>query len=100
MCHTFDLGHTKDGVMGRGFDNIDKEFIFENFKSRWTKTRNNPQCSSQQYKNIVVNISVAQNKDNIKYVPPILKNGDVFSKNDKNGIYWTPNCNILLYYHR
>lgn len=26
LGHTFDLGHTKDGIMGRGFDNIDRVF--------------------------------------------------------------------------
>ncbi|CAH1131399.1 unnamed protein product [Ceutorhynchus assimilis] len=29
LYHTFDLGHTKTGVMGRGFDNISKFFTFE-----------------------------------------------------------------------
>lgn len=27
LCHTFDLGHTENGVMGRGFDNIHKVFL-------------------------------------------------------------------------
>ncbi|KAI5636310.1 putative peptidase family domain-containing protein [Phthorimaea operculella] len=27
LGHTFDLGHTKDGIMGRGFDNIDRVFL-------------------------------------------------------------------------
>lgn len=26
LCHTFDLGHTDNGIMGRGFDNIYKVF--------------------------------------------------------------------------
>ncbi|KAJ8944540.1 hypothetical protein NQ318_009703 [Aromia moschata] len=26
LCHTFDLGHTEDGIMARGFDNIYKVF--------------------------------------------------------------------------
>lgn len=29
LCHTFDLGHTKDGIMGRGFDNINRVFSVE-----------------------------------------------------------------------
>lgn len=27
LGHTFDLGHSKDGIMGRGFDNIDLVFL-------------------------------------------------------------------------
>lgn len=60
--------------MGRGFDNIDKEFIFE----KRTKVSN-----------------IAQKKNNIKYVPLNLKTPEI-----KTGIVWTPNCTILLYYHR
>ncbi|KAG7188515.1 hypothetical protein KM043_008149 [Ampulex compressa] len=27
LGHTFDLGHTRDGIMGRGFDNVDRVFV-------------------------------------------------------------------------
>lgn len=27
LLHTFDLGHTANGIMGRGFDNIHKIFV-------------------------------------------------------------------------
>lgn len=30
LCHTFDLGHTEKGIMGRGFDAIEKTFISSN----------------------------------------------------------------------
>ncbi|CAG9863599.1 unnamed protein product [Phyllotreta striolata] len=30
LFHTFDLGHTEDGIMGRGFDNIYKVFTLSN----------------------------------------------------------------------
>lgn len=33
LGHTFDLGHTKDGIMGRGFDHIDRVFIVGEKKS-------------------------------------------------------------------
>lgn len=29
LCHTFDLGHTKDGIMGRGFDDVWKVFTLD-----------------------------------------------------------------------
>lgn len=31
LGHTFDLGHTKGGIMGRGFDDIYKYFIIDMF---------------------------------------------------------------------
>lgn len=27
LGHTFDLGHTREGIMGRGFDNVDRVFL-------------------------------------------------------------------------
>ncbi|XP_033220824.1 putative zinc metalloproteinase C607.06c isoform X2 [Belonocnema kinseyi] len=27
LGHTFDLGHTREGIMGRGFDNVDRVFV-------------------------------------------------------------------------
>lgn len=32
LFHTFDLGHTRNGIMGRGFDNIHKMFIDTDLK--------------------------------------------------------------------
>lgn len=29
LCHTFDLGHTKHGIMGRGFQNVSKVFTLD-----------------------------------------------------------------------
>lgn len=54
LCHTFDLGHTEKGIMGRGFDDIHKVFTvnaagskkplnkpyvnFEDDCTNWTKS--------------------------------------------------------------
>ncbi|KPJ01788.1 Putative zinc metalloproteinase YIL108W [Papilio xuthus] len=41
LGHTFDLGHTKDGIMGRGFDNIDRVFLVGEKRSMLTKDNMN-----------------------------------------------------------
>lgn len=54
ICHTFDLGHTESGIMGRGFDNMHKVFLintdsqknlghrykqlFDNDETYWTQS--------------------------------------------------------------
>lgn len=67
LGHTFDLGHTKDGIMGRGFDNIDKLFIVEEKKCINTKdSMNNFSGKPIQHstvslqRNINVTMNVAQ----------------------------------------
>lgn len=41
LGHTFDLGHTKDGIMGRGFDNIDRVFLVGDKRSSLVKDNMN-----------------------------------------------------------
>ncbi|XP_045490963.1 putative zinc metalloproteinase YIL108W [Colias croceus] len=41
LGHTFDLGHTKDGIMGRGFDNLDRVFLVGDKRSALTKDNMN-----------------------------------------------------------
>ncbi|CAG9585603.1 unnamed protein product [Danaus chrysippus] len=41
LGHTFDLGHTKDGIMGRGFDNIDRVFLVGDKRSALVKDNMN-----------------------------------------------------------
>lgn len=85
--------------MSRGFDNIDKEFIFENFKTPEKIVRN-----IQTVKNscdIVVKMTKNVSYPNIKYKPLSLKTKGGFNENcEKNGIFWAKNCMVLLYYHR
>ncbi|XP_051153727.1 uncharacterized protein LOC127276994 isoform X2 [Leptopilina boulardi] len=44
LGHTFDLGHTREGIMGRGFDNIDQFFVGAAMnKTNRNSTRRDPQ---------------------------------------------------------
>lgn len=46
LGHTFDLGHTKDGIMGRGFDNIDRVFLVGEKRNIACKENNNLSITS------------------------------------------------------
>ncbi|XP_053625386.1 uncharacterized protein LOC128683615 [Plodia interpunctella] len=64
LGHTFDLGHTKDGIMGRGFDNIDRVFTVGDKRSSMVKDNmNNYNGKPVQHSTIALqrNISVTMN---------------------------------------
>ncbi|CAH0701902.1 unnamed protein product [Spodoptera exigua] len=64
LGHTFDLGHTKDGIMGRGFDNIDRVFVTGEKRSALAKDNmNNFNGKPVQHSTVSLqrNISVTMN---------------------------------------
>lgn len=64
LGHTFDLGHTKDGIMGRGFDNIDRVFVVGERRSSLIKDNmNNYSGKPVQHSTVSLqrNISVTMN---------------------------------------
>ncbi|XP_063821609.1 uncharacterized protein LOC135071749 [Ostrinia nubilalis] len=64
LGHTFDLGHTKDGIMGRGFDNIDRVFTVGERRSSLIKDNmNNYSGKPVQHSTVSLqrNISVTMN---------------------------------------
>lgn len=64
LGHTFDLGHTKDGIMGRGFDNIDRVFLVGEKRSALTKDHmNNFNGKPVQHSTVALqrNINVTMN---------------------------------------
>ncbi|XP_068629945.1 uncharacterized protein [Battus philenor] len=64
LGHTFDLGHTKDGIMGRGFDNIDRVFLVGEKRSSLTKDNmNNFSGKPVQHSTVALqrNINVTMN---------------------------------------
>ncbi|XP_050666563.1 uncharacterized protein LOC126966502 [Leptidea sinapis] len=64
LGHTFDLGHTKDGIMGRGFDNIDRIFLVGNKRSALIKdSMNNFNGKPVQHSTVLLqrNINVTMN---------------------------------------
>lgn len=64
LGHTFDLGHTKDGIMGRGFDNLDRVFLVGEKKTALVKDyMNNYSGKPVQHSTVSLqrNISVTMN---------------------------------------
>lgn len=78
LCHTFDLGHTDNGIMGRGFDFIEKTFTeMTDIKECLLKTSTN---SIRNYKFSTLNVIDKPVK--------------------ANEIYFTKSSASLLSYHR
>ncbi|XP_063377956.1 uncharacterized protein LOC134665079 [Cydia fagiglandana] len=63
LGHTFDLGHTKDGIMGRGFDHLDRVFTVGEKKSVLSKDNMNNFGKPVQHSTVSLqrNISVTMN---------------------------------------
>lgn len=63
LGHTFDLGHTKDGIMGRGFDNIDRVLVLADKRSVTKDIMNNFNGKPVQHSTVSLqrNISVTMN---------------------------------------
>lgn len=86
--HTFDLGHTEDGIMGSGFDFINRVFTIEIF------TENLPQRITNKI----------QNRPNNSRFTKIKKPGEFMTKYHQqklnDSIYLPKNCAITLNYHK
>lgn len=99
LCHTFDLGHTESGIMARGFDKINEEFILTD-KMKFYKKPPEQHCTVDFTPNIKINITENRAQDNKKIIN---HNTEYIHKKmsvNENGIYFTRNCLMLLYYHR
>jgi hypothetical protein len=76
LGHTFDLGHTQDGIMGRGFDNVNLVFTVQRCEdSEKNSNIRNRFVSSPVYKELVQHSTVAFTKVlNVSYtVSPHVK---------------------------
>jgi hypothetical protein len=76
LGNTFDLGHTQDGIMGRGFDNVNLVFTVQRCENNEKNSNNrNRFVSSPVYKEPAQNSTVAFTKVlNVSYtVSPRVK---------------------------
>lgn len=69
LCHTFDLGHTTDGIMGRDFDRVG--VIFSLFKSdavrQETEKMQNFNCIRSKKDSLIICEGICRRKLNINY---------------------------------
>ncbi|XP_022902516.2 uncharacterized protein [Onthophagus taurus] len=77
LCHTFDLGHTQGGVMGRGFDDIHEFFLDLSSKN---------------------NLNHLINKNGFIREKSIPKNSEKVYKSNKS--YFTQSCLAIIFYHK
>lgn len=98
MCHEighiFDLGHTKNGIMGCDIDYVQRVFIIEKCP-RDLPRRVTTKCSMQPES---CNRSTSQRLTSVKKNNSILNN--YHSRKNDDLTFLTENCAILLNYHK
>ncbi|XP_023323968.1 uncharacterized protein LOC111697995 isoform X2 [Eurytemora carolleeae] len=112
LGHCFDLGHTEEGIMGRGFDDLDLFFTLTEAKGRM-KPRLNP-CSSYQNQEINLNplspsstsapgdfsprfTSVRRSDSISKYLEEYTQKRIRSMKNQTaSGCFWTSSSSVIL----
>ncbi|RZC31835.1 zinc metalloproteinase [Asbolus verrucosus] len=95
LCHTFDLGHTGNGIMGRGFDDIYKVFV--SFKSERSgdirRTFQNSIEFEEKFDTGLLSDRLAEKKKGFSVK-------DESSKIEQDGTFWTRSCLTFLSYHK
>ncbi|XP_046680773.1 putative zinc metalloproteinase C607.06c [Homalodisca vitripennis] len=115
LGHTFDLGHPRQGIMGRGFDNV--HLVFVAVTSGTVRAANprktNPQCSTVT---LVHNLNVecvigsplkqrsrTPARDPQRPADGLDRVTNISNKQveeDDDLTYWSPGCAALLAFHR
>lgn len=94
LCHTFDLAHTQDGIMSRGFDNIHKFFVVTT-----TNTVEDPiEIKSKSAQPSLLVRAVSNSNCVIRNQNCVQTNH--FRKKSEDETYFTRNCSVILYYHK
>jgi hypothetical protein len=86
LCHTFDLGHTQKGIMGRGFDDICKVFL----------------CNKQTSPGKMYQNSIKFDEKFESNLTAARKTCSIQSENakDQDDTFWTRSCLIFLAHHK
>ncbi|GJQ84927.1 hypothetical protein Trydic_g15405, partial [Trypoxylus dichotomus] len=92
LCHTFDLGHTQDGIMDRGFDNVHKFFIVTN-----SNVSGDEESVALKSKCLAVNSLV--NSNSIIRNPNRVQNSRPRKKSEDD-THFTRSCSVILSYHK
>lgn len=95
LYHTFDLGHTEEGVMGRGFDNIGKFFtLFEKPKEEEASKSYGTRI---EFKEELVSKVLSERLDS-EHKKKDLHVIKKFEDNDQTIL--TRSCAVILAYHK
>jgi Putative peptidase family len=101
LCHTFDLGHTRKGIMGRGFDRMD--LIFSPDESQDVSNL------SHHIVDFTVNLKVdcvAKSEPKNEQMPMLGLRKSKSSSNNllvmdcRDQIYFTQSCAYILAHHK
>lgn len=94
LCHTFDLGHTHEGIMDRGFDNLHNFFMVVNNTSPNIELNPSNCFRSNLSNNIVLN-----SNGTIIRNPTCVQTNSLRRKFEDD-TYFTISCSVILYYHK
>ncbi|XP_043261191.1 putative zinc metalloproteinase YIL108W isoform X2 [Colletes gigas] len=127
LCHTFDLGHTREGIMGRGFDYVNRVFVSTSVLRRdpqhttvalsrplsVTVTVQEPfpplnsprkSCSlSRSPPRLLGRVSTPASPELTRSFTKILLQSaseQTASNSQTDRTFWTPSCAAFLAYHR
>lgn len=106
LGHTFDLGHTHDGIMARGFDDMDKVFAFPPLKTNGNLVKSSllesppplPSCSKQKSARNMTRITpiIRVGKGSQFLVQYQQKKEYTKMIQDCGGAYWNRSCALIL----
>ncbi|XP_053950696.1 uncharacterized protein LOC128858442 [Anastrepha ludens] len=91
--HTFDLGHTKDGVMGNGFDYINRIFTVDNL-TEYLPDR----IIHHELANVTAHIAARPRFTQLKRTNTFLEK--YHEQKTTDSFYFTRNCAIILSQHK
>jgi len=96
LGHTFDLGHSKYGIMGRGFDNVHLIFTLDNKNiAQEIKPANNGYIICiENYSNTINMKDDMSNNNNTN------ENETIDEYDSKQIICWSMGCASILSFHK
>lgn len=103
LSHTFDLGHTVDGIMGRDFDRVGTLFTYDG--STKTRNRNDSLIIDEGTIRRKLNINFSTSNPNNSNIPHTENSQLTGRRVNLNEMFprtrfWFGGCATLLAYHR
>lgn len=108
LCHTFDLGHTLGGIMGRDFDRVSSIFLATNQPAVGRRNTTDGNSRADQRDSLVVSDGTTRRTLSISYsvnnnfieLPERSFSQDAMVQHPSKSHFWSSGCATLLAHHR